>query len=44
LYQLSQRELTNPEGAGFDLRLGEVYKIKGTAFLGEEERKPLMQY
>ena len=36
---LSERELTNPEGAGFDLRLGEVYKIKGNAFLGEEERK-----
>lgn len=36
---LSERELTNPEGAGFDLRLGEVYKIKGSAFLGEEERK-----
>lgn len=36
---LSERELTNPEGAGFDLRLGEVHKIKGTAFLGEEERK-----
>src|SRR6185503_19400521 len=36
---LSERELKNPEGAGFDLRLGEVYKIKGDAFLGEEERK-----
>lgn len=36
---LSERELTNPEGAGFDLRLGEVYKIKGDAFLGETERK-----
>lgn len=36
---LSERELTNPEGAGFDLRLGEVYKITGTAFLGETERK-----
>lgn len=36
---LSERELKNPEGAGFDLRLGEVYKIKGSAFLGEEERK-----
>lgn len=36
---LSQRELTNPEGAGFDLRLGEVYKIKGNAFLGETHRK-----
>ncbi len=36
---LSERELTNPEGAGFDLRLGEVYKISGSAFLGETERK-----
>ena len=36
---LSKRELTNPEGAGFDLRLGEVYKISGAAFLGEEHRK-----
>lgn len=35
---LSERELTNPEGAGFDLRLGEVYKISGKAFLGVEER------
>lgn len=36
---LSERELTNPEGAGFDLRLGEIYKISGDAFLGETERK-----
>lgn len=36
---LAERELTNPEGAGFDLRLGEVYKIKGKAFLGIEERQ-----
>lgn len=36
---LSERELKNPEGAGFDLRLGEVYKISGTAFLGEIERR-----
>jgi len=36
---LSERELTNPEGAGFDLRLGEVYEISGTAFLGETHRK-----
>lgn len=36
---LSERELTNPEGAGFDLRLGEVYRIKGEAFLGETHRK-----
>lgn len=36
---LSERELTNPEGAGFDLRLGEVYKITGKSFLGVTERK-----
>lgn len=36
---LSERELTNPEGAGFDLRLGEVYRITGEAFLGVDERK-----
>jgi deoxycytidine triphosphate deaminase len=36
---LSERELTNPEGAGFDLRLGEVYKISGKAFLGEVHRQ-----
>lgn len=36
---LSERELTNPEGAGFDLRIDEVYKISGSAFLGETHRK-----
>ncbi len=36
---LAQRELTNPEGAGFDLRLGEVYAISGKAFLGVHERE-----
>lgn len=36
---LSERELTNPEGAGFDLRLGEIYSISGEAFLGETERQ-----
>lgn len=36
---LSERELTNPEGAGFDLRLGEVFEISGEAFLGETHRK-----
>jgi len=36
---LSERELKNPENAGFDLRLGEVYKMKGDAFIGIEERK-----
>ncbi len=36
---LSQRELEDPEGTGFDLRVGEVFKIKeGEAFLGETER------
>ena len=35
---LSERELNNPEGAGFDLRLGQVHKISGTAFLGIVER------
>ncbi|MDO8610757.1 MAG: hypothetical protein Q7R95_09505 [bacterium] len=37
---LAERELTTPEGAGFDLRLGEIYKLKGgKAFLGEFERE-----
>ena len=36
---LCEREMTNPEGAGFDLRVGEVFKIReGEAFLGETER------
>jgi deoxycytidine triphosphate deaminase len=36
---LDKREVENPEGAGFDLRLGEVYRIFGDAFLGVEERQ-----
>lgn len=36
---LSERELKNPEGAGFDLRLGEVYAISGKGFLGIRERE-----
>lgn len=36
---LSERELKNPEGAGFDLRIGELYKIKGKGFLGMEQRE-----
>lgn len=36
---LCDRELNNPEGAGFDLRLGEVYELKGKGFLGIDERK-----
>ncbi len=38
---LSERELTNPEGAGFDIRLGEVFELKNSTgnFLGITERK-----
>ncbi len=35
---LCDREMNNPEGAGFDLRLGEVYELSGNGFLGVEER------
>ena len=36
---LSERELENPEGAGFDLRAGEIFRIKeGESFLGATER------
>ena len=36
---LCDRELKSPEGAGFDLRLGEVFELSGNGFLGIEERK-----
>lgn len=36
---LGDRDLETPEGAGFDLRLGEVYKISGKAFLGVTHRE-----
>ncbi len=36
---LADRELNNPEGAGFDLRLGKVFKLQGNSFLGIDERK-----
>jgi deoxycytidine triphosphate deaminase len=36
---LSERELTNPEGAGFDLRVGELYEVEGQGFLGVDERE-----
>ena len=36
---LGERDLKTPEGAGFDLRLGEVYKISGNAFLGITHRE-----
>lgn len=35
---LSEREL-NPEGVGIDVRVGEVYKIKGKGYLGVDVRK-----
>ncbi len=35
---LCDRELNSPEGAGFDLRLGEVYELLGDGFLGVTER------
>jgi deoxycytidine triphosphate deaminase len=36
---LCEREMKNPEGAGFDLRLGEIYELEGDGFLGTEERQ-----
>jgi deoxycytidine triphosphate deaminase len=36
---LCERELENPEGCGFDLRLSEVFRIKGEGYLGVEDRK-----
>lgn len=37
---LAERELKTPEGAGFDIRLGEVHKIVGgKAFLGVTHRE-----
>ncbi len=36
---LSERELVNPEGAGFDLRIGELHELKGSGFLGVTERE-----
>lgn len=36
---LSERELTNPEGAGFDFRIGTLYRVKGKGFLGVHERE-----
>tara|TARA_Y100000034_G_C6802967_1_gene360322 strand:- start:378 stop:959 length:582 start_codon:yes stop_codon:yes gene_type:complete len=35
---LSKRELDNPEGVVFDLRVGKIHKIIGDSFLGIEER------
>lgn len=33
---LSERELNNPEGAGIDLRVGEVYELAGDSFLAAD--------
>ena len=35
---LCSRELTNPEGCGFDLCLGKVHQISGKGFMGLTER------
>ena len=41
---LSERELTNPEGAGFDLRIGTLYRVKGKGLLEIEKREtPAME-
>jgi len=36
---LSERELTKPEGAGSDFRIGALYQMKGRGFLGVDERE-----
>jgi len=36
---LADRELTTPEGAGFDLRLSELFKISGKSYLGVTYRE-----
>lgn len=36
---LGQRDLQNPEGAGLDLRVGEVHRITGEGFLYIDQRK-----
>ena len=36
---LSERELKSPEGAGFDIRIGELYEVSGKGFLGVDERE-----
>ena len=36
---LSERELKDPEGCVFDLRLEKVFTLRGKAFLGIDERE-----
>jgi deoxycytidine triphosphate deaminase len=41
---LAERELNNPEGAGFDFRVGALYRVNGKGFLGVSEREtPAME-
>lgn len=35
---LSEREITNPEGSGYDLRVGSVFSISGKTYVGLEKR------
>jgi len=35
---LCERERNNPEGAGYDLRMGEIFELSGEGFLGIDER------
>ena len=35
---LGERDLNNPEGIGIDVRVGEVFRLKGNGFLGVDER------
>lgn len=36
---LSDRELSEPEGAGFDLRVGKLHEVSGQGLLGVSERE-----
>ncbi|HLM84280.1 MAG TPA: hypothetical protein VK254_03675 [Candidatus Bathyarchaeia archaeon] len=35
---LCEREMKSPEGAGFDIRMGEIFELEGDGYLGIEER------
>lgn len=41
---LCDRELNNPEGCGFDLRVGRVERIKGDSFLGADKEDSKNRY
>jgi deoxycytidine triphosphate deaminase len=38
IHNVSERDLLTPEGAGLDLRVGEINEISGSGFLGRETR------